>query len=341
MALVPATVEDSPAQLMRRATDVASVSREIVLKTAVNIQGRRYVKVEGWQAIAVAHGYVASSRDVERVETGFKAIGEVRRISDGLVLSTAEGFVGDDEKTWGNRDEFARRAMCQTRAISRACRSAFAHVVVMIDSGLSTTPAEEMTFQQPARVKDVTPKKQPELPKTKPTPEPKQATEVTKAWFLKMLQPVEPYALQHVIKEGWIMPNEDLADIPLDKVPTSQPAFQAIMNQIKELMDGDQIPDAEVEGSDLPPLTPRDDWWRKVIVPIPPKGVSRDDYLKDPRTIGDLEKNYLFGMWANWQPKSWTGKDGQERPPSDADIKFREALDAAGAHYAFKKKEQQ
>ena len=34
--------------------------------------------------------------------------------------------------------------MCQTRAMSRAARSAFAHVVVLIDSGLSTTPAEEV-----------------------------------------------------------------------------------------------------------------------------------------------------------------------------------------------------
>jgi hypothetical protein len=34
--------------------------------------------------------------------------------------------------------------MVQTRAISRACRSAFAHIVVLIDSKLSTTPAEEV-----------------------------------------------------------------------------------------------------------------------------------------------------------------------------------------------------
>ena len=34
--------------------------------------------------------------------------------------------------------------MAQTRAISRACRSAFAHVVVMMNAGLSTTPAEEV-----------------------------------------------------------------------------------------------------------------------------------------------------------------------------------------------------
>jgi hypothetical protein len=36
--------------------------------------------------------------------------------------------------------------MAQTRAISRACRSAFAHVVVMMNAGLSTTPAEEVPY---------------------------------------------------------------------------------------------------------------------------------------------------------------------------------------------------
>jgi hypothetical protein len=132
-------------QLMRRATDVAGVCKQIVLKTVLEIQGRKYVRVEGWQAIATAHGCIASSRGVEKVEGGWKAIGEIRRITDGVVLSTAEGFVGVDEtKTWATRPEYACRAMAQTRAISRACRSAFAHVVVLMDAGLQTTPAEEV-----------------------------------------------------------------------------------------------------------------------------------------------------------------------------------------------------
>jgi hypothetical protein len=140
------------AQFYRQATDVAGVCKAIVLKTAMPIQGRKYVKVEGWMSIATAHGCVASARNVEKVEGGFRAIGEIRRISDGAVLATAEGFVGEDEATWfgggpknlPKRPEYAIRAMCQTRAISRACRTAFAHVVVMMDAGLSTTPAEEV-----------------------------------------------------------------------------------------------------------------------------------------------------------------------------------------------------
>lgn len=155
-ALVP--VQQTNAEVYRASTDAAGLCREIVLKTAMEIQNRRYVRVEGWQALAIAHGCTAGARDVEAIEGGVRAIGEVRRMSDGGLIATAEGFVGADEPTWyggevttkygkkmlPKRPDYAIRAMAQTRAISRACRSAFAHVVVMIDAGLSTTPAEEV-----------------------------------------------------------------------------------------------------------------------------------------------------------------------------------------------------
>lgn len=137
------TTASGPA-LYRASTDAAGLCKDIVLATARNIQGRKYVQVEGWQAIAIAHGCVASSGSVERVESGYRAIGKVIRMDSGQEIATAEGFVGDDEKMWSGRPEYARRAMAQTRAISRACRSAFAHVVVMMNAGLSTTPAEEV-----------------------------------------------------------------------------------------------------------------------------------------------------------------------------------------------------
>lgn len=143
--------EHQPAALFRQSTDAASLCKEIVTKTARKIQGRSYVQVEGWQAIAIAHGCVAQSGEVVRIPAdesgqgaGYAAMGRVVRMADGLVISQAEGFVGDDEEMWARRPVYARRAMAQTRSISRACRSAFAHVVVMMQAGLETTPAEEM-----------------------------------------------------------------------------------------------------------------------------------------------------------------------------------------------------
>ena len=146
----------SGAALYRVSTDAAALCRDIVVATASNIQGRKYVQVEGWQAIALAHGCAASSGDVVRFEDGsVSATGRVIRIDTGTLIASAEGYVGADEATWfggknaygkilPKRPDYAIRAMAQTRAISRACRSAFAHVVVMMNVGLSTTPAEEV-----------------------------------------------------------------------------------------------------------------------------------------------------------------------------------------------------
>lgn len=156
------TGSTSNVELYRASTDAANLCKSIVVETAKMIGDRKYVQVEGWQAIAVAHGCTASARNVEAIEGGVRAIGEIRRMSDGAIIAEAEGFVGEDEpvwyggtetktgrngtytKTYPKRAMYAIRAMAQTRAISRACRSAFAHVVVMMNAGLSTTPAEEV-----------------------------------------------------------------------------------------------------------------------------------------------------------------------------------------------------
>ncbi|RAK51626.1 hypothetical protein [Phenylobacterium soli] len=189
-AIVPITPTNN-VEAYRASTDAADLCKEIVVASAMEIQKRKYVKVEGWQAIAVAHGCVASARDVENVDGGVRAIGEVRRMSDGALIAQAEGFVGEDEPTWyggtirkwkwgekrgervwyeeelPKRPDYAIRAMAQTRAISRACRSAFAHVVVMMNAGLSTTPAEEVPldgFGDDEAVRNVSPAPEPTPP---------------------------------------------------------------------------------------------------------------------------------------------------------------------------------
>ena len=134
----------SPKQQIKLAEDVAEACKEIVRKKSLKIGDKRHVEVEGWQTIAVAHGCTLSARNVQKVEGGYSAVGEVRRISDGLVIAMGEGFVGDDEENWSERDTYAKRAMAQTRAMSRAGRSAFSYVVVMMGDDFSVTPAEEV-----------------------------------------------------------------------------------------------------------------------------------------------------------------------------------------------------
>ena len=178
------TIQDNnnPIANIKRSTDVAGACKEIVTRTSIKIQNRKYVPVEGWMAIATAHGCNLSACDVKQVDGGISARGIVRRISDGITLGEAEGFVGDDEKTWSNRPLFARRAMAQTRAMSRAARSVFAHVVVLMDAGLETTPAEEMGHE--IEIKPVASTPQREIiqqPKVEPKPEPKQ-TDVSQTY---------------------------------------------------------------------------------------------------------------------------------------------------------------
>ena len=142
------TIKNEAALQMQKTNNVADVCRGIVTSTAIQIQGKKYVPVEAWQSIATAHGCVAGSeapiylKDVP--EKGYQAKGYITHIATGKVISTAFGFVGDDEVQWANRPAYARQAMAQTRAISRACRSAFAHVIVLMNEGLECTPFEEV-----------------------------------------------------------------------------------------------------------------------------------------------------------------------------------------------------
>lgn len=144
---------ETPSVLMRRASDVAGVCREIVMRTAMDLQGKKYVKVEGWMSIAAAYGCSPSIREVVEEERGIRAVAELRR-HDGAVIATAEGYVGLDEPRWANQAMYARRGMAQTRAISRVCRSVFAFCVVLIDENLQTTPAEEIPMSGPAANSD-------------------------------------------------------------------------------------------------------------------------------------------------------------------------------------------
>jgi hypothetical protein len=159
-----AIVEDQPQSVMVRNQNVANACKAIVLKCSVHFAGRRYIQAEGWQALAALSGYTPRISTVEELESGdIRAICNLVRISDGELMASAEGFVGTDEPVWfggqvtdkygktktlPKRSKFAIRAMAQTRAISRACRSALAFLVPLVDSSLATTPAEEMPWEQ-------------------------------------------------------------------------------------------------------------------------------------------------------------------------------------------------
>ena len=152
--LIP--IEIAPQAIVTRAQKTADACRQIVMKCSIQLHGRGYIQAEGWQALAAATGYSPRIERVEELENGdIRAVCSLVRLSDGEIVAQAEGFVGMDEPAWNKRPRYARRAMAQTRATSRACRSALAWIVPMLGENLSTTPAEEMPHDDPQLVDPV------------------------------------------------------------------------------------------------------------------------------------------------------------------------------------------
>ena len=142
--------QEAPAGVMGRGAAVAAACRQIVLSTTMDLRGKKYIRAEGWQALAAANGLSPRISMVEEMTNGdIRAVCDLIRLSDGETVASSEGFVGTDEPMWQNRPRYARRGMAQTRATSRACRSALAWIVPLLDADLSTTPAEEMEEAAP------------------------------------------------------------------------------------------------------------------------------------------------------------------------------------------------
>lgn len=104
-----------------------------------------------------------------------------------------------------------------------------------------------------------------------------------------------------------------------------------------------EFPAPTAEKPAAPAAAPRRDpdagqvgeWWRDVKMPF-----GRDKGVR----LEDLDKNVLFGWWANFEvTDSFEGRDGkkvQKKPEQmKADAELRKALDAAGEHYRFEKKD--
>lgn len=162
VALVPVEVStrvelgvlraDGPAQLLHVATEAADALRGVIAakKLFSTINGREYVRVEGWTTLATMMGCLPREVSVSRDEAGtYTATVELVRMGDQAVLTRASAECGMDEKTWAGRADYARRSMAVTRATSKACRIAFSWVMVL--AGYQPTPAEEIPDDKPVR----------------------------------------------------------------------------------------------------------------------------------------------------------------------------------------------
>lgn len=135
----------SPEAVVRTATGLAKELARVIEDRVLysNIQGKRFVRVEGWTTCAAMLGVIP--REVSVQETGegeFLALVELVRASDGMVLGRASAICGPDEREWAKRSRNARRSMAITRACGKACRLAFSWIIKL--AGFEPTPAEEM-----------------------------------------------------------------------------------------------------------------------------------------------------------------------------------------------------
>ena len=138
-----------PRDIIRQATEEANVLAEVIdgQKLFSMIQGKKYVRVEGWTTLATLRGCLPREVAVHEMPEGrYVAEVELVRMSDGMVLTRASAECGGDgDNIWKNRPANARRSMAITRATAKACRIAFAWVLSLAGR-YETTPAEEMDF---------------------------------------------------------------------------------------------------------------------------------------------------------------------------------------------------
>lgn len=179
---------DDPVEVIARASATATALAGVIKKQklATVISGREHVRVEGWTLLGSMLGVfpvVVWTKPVERdgVQIGWEARVEART-RDGAVVGAAEAECLATEKTWGGRDDYARKSMAQTRATSKAMRGPLGFVMTL--AGFDATPMEEMPREDTSRASQSAPKPQPATKKTaeptdeaKPTGEPRKASD--------------------------------------------------------------------------------------------------------------------------------------------------------------------
>lgn len=136
----------APREVIRAATEEADVLAGVIdsRKLYSVIQGKKFVRVEGWTTLATLRGCLPREVAVHEMPEGrYVAEVELVRMSDGLVLTRASAECGGDgDNVWKGRPANARRSMAITRATGKACRVAFSWVMAL--AGYEVTPAEEM-----------------------------------------------------------------------------------------------------------------------------------------------------------------------------------------------------
>ena len=179
------TVQRDPQMVLAEARKAAQALMDVVSQknNPVIMNGERYLEFEDWQTLGQFYGLSAKVTSTRYIELGtvhgYEAAADLIRVSDGMVISSAEAMCLNDEDKWSTRAKydyvdgkrkkigdvavplFQLRSMSQTRACAKAYRNKLAWVVVL--AGFKPTPAEELTGDETS-----SPKMKPEVVMPKP-----------------------------------------------------------------------------------------------------------------------------------------------------------------------------
>jgi hypothetical protein len=193
-----------------------------------------------------------------------------------------------------------------------------------------------------------TPKTPPAAPTPKPAPllpTPESRQKMLERLKARPEEPNRQAVEEYFFKVGQLLPTESLEKLELRFVPATTKQMEALASCIANFeAGGEAVMAFEPHTGPLEPEAKKahdDEWWREIIVPIPRKGQKRDEYLKNPDTIGSLydvrhededARKRLWGFVEHYKPEAREFK-GKVYQPTAADHKFREALDAFGDYF--------
>lgn len=197
------------------------------------------------------------------------------------------------------------------------------------------------------------------------------AGELEQKWKTYVIGQIKKFHMEHfayalAMESGWLIPGVDkLEDISPQKFPQTKEAFAdywaAVKGRKQKAIDEGGMPQNITEAFDKAYLALPSEESPKKEPPAPPEqarsvpppiNVPRDpndpDHPNAPWRsfpmpwgkkagvkLADLDKKYLFGLWANYEVE--TEYNGRPKSPANIakDEAFRAMLDEAGKHYQF------
>lgn len=132
------------ARAKKLANELAGFAKQNNLQ--IEIAGKQYMQVEGWQFIGTQLGLTDVVQSIERIpseDNEVKYRAEVTIINQhGTIISRGFAYASNKEKKKTSFEEYAVASMAQTRAIGKAYRNFLAWIVKM--AGYESTPVEEI-----------------------------------------------------------------------------------------------------------------------------------------------------------------------------------------------------